>query len=232
MKKLNLMSFPRKRESSVLKVTFMLCVVALSILFCAGWSAKRNVDLGGFLKELSITNSKDNQTQSAVWLPLEFYSRLLGSDAKTRTDFSALKPYLIFMVQCSNSKTYASWSQIQSRAVLQGVSSAPVKPLPLVPANINPMLDAIKTAVAGSDSSIADIHIIVFDANDSNGEPVIDTTVKSRLLLTLEPADSFSKAQFIWHTPFDAIIDAGICPKCGDKIKPYWRFCPWCGGKL
>jgi hypothetical protein len=160
----------------------------------------------------------------------------LGSDAKIRKDFSALKPYLIFMVQCADAnsgrKTYASWSQIQDRALLKGDSSAPVKPLTLVPANINPMLEAIKTAVAGDDASITDMHIIVFDINDPNGKPLVDTTVKDKLILTLESSDSFGKAQFIWHTPFDAIIDAGNCPKCGDKIKPYWRLCPWCGNKL
>jgi hypothetical protein len=79
------------------------------------------------------------------------------------------------------------------------------------------------------------MHIIVFDIkdpNDPNGRPIVDTTIKDKLILTLKAADSFSKAQFIWHTPFDALIDAGICPKCGDKVKPYWKLCPWCGSKL
>ncbi|MGA2915450.1 MAG: zinc ribbon domain-containing protein [Sedimentisphaerales bacterium] len=213
------------------KFVLVLTVVVFSTLLCTGWSAKRNVNLNDFLKELSVTNVKDNQTQSTVWIPLEFYSRLLGSDPKTRKDFSALKPYLIFIVRCYDGNSYASWSQIQSRASLQGVSSAPVKPLTLVPSKINPMLDAIKTAVV-SDSSIADMHFVVFDTNDSNGTPLVDTTIKDRIVLTLDASGSFAKTQFIWHTPFDAIIDAGTCPNCGDKVKPYWRFCPWCGSKL
>ncbi len=210
----------------------ILVFVVLSILFLAGWSAKRNVSLNEFLKELSVVNVKGNQAQDAVWIPLEFYSRLLGSDAKVRRDFSALNPYLIFMVRCHDGNTYASWSQIQKRAVLQGVSSAPVKPLALVPAKISPMLEAIKTAISGNDRFVADSHFLVFDINDPNGKPLVDTTIKDRIVLTLEAANSFNKAQFIWHTPFDALIDAGNCPKCGDKVKPYWRLCPWCGNKL
>lgn len=114
-----------------LKLQVFVVFVALLMLFCAGWSAKRNVNLNEFLKELSVTNVKDNQSLTAVWIPLEFYSRLLTADAKTRKDFTALEPYLIFIVRCYDGNSYASWSQIQSHAVLKGVSSAPVKPLTL-----------------------------------------------------------------------------------------------------
>ncbi|MCX5633612.1 MAG: zinc ribbon domain-containing protein [Phycisphaerae bacterium] len=225
----------KKNRNSI----FFIFSLLFFILFSAGWSAKRNVNLDDFLKELTVVNVKGSQTQSAVWLPFEFDVRVLGSDVKTQKDVFVLKSYLIFMVQCadanSGSKTYASWSQIQNRALLKGFSSAPVKPLALVPVAIAGKLEAIKTVIAGNDASVADMHIIVFDindANDPNGRPIVDTTIKDKLTLTLEAADSFSKAQFIWHTPFDAIIDAGICPKCGDKVKPYWRLCPWCGSKL
>jgi hypothetical protein len=225
----------KKNRNSI----FFIFSLLFFVLFSAGWSAKRNVNLDDFLKELTVVNIKGSQTQSVIWLPFEFDVRILGADVKAHKNVFVLKSYLIFMVQCadanSGSKTYASWSQIQNRASLKGFSSAPVKPLTLVPANINPMLEAIKTAIAANDASVADMHIIVFDikdTNDPNGRPIVDTTIKDKLTLTLEAADSFGKAQFIWHSPFDALIDAGICPKCGDKIKPYWRLCPWCGSKL
>jgi len=212
------------------KLRMILVLLALSMLFCSGWSAKRNVNLNDFLKELSITNTKE-QMQSAIWLPLEFYSRLLSSDAKMRKDFAALERYHIFLVRCYDGNEYASWSKIQSRAALQGAASAPVKPLTLVPAKIKPMLDAIKSAVADESVSL-NMHFIVFDSNDSDGKPVVETTIKDRIVLTLEKSGSYAKTQFIWHTPFESLIDAGNCPKCGDKIKPYWKLCPWCGGKL
>lgn len=217
-----------------LKFRIKNCVFFIfSFLFLIiGWSAKRNVDLNDFLKELTVSNSKDNQTQNAVWLPYEFTVRVLGGDAKAIVQCAALKPYLIFMVQCSDGNSYASWSQIQSRATLQGANSLPAKPLAMVPAPIAERLENIKTTIAGTNPNIADIHVIVFDINDPNGKEIIDTTVKDRIVLTLDASGSFSKTMFSWHSPFDALIDAGTCPKCGDKVKPYWRFCPWCGSKL
>jgi hypothetical protein len=87
-------------------------------------------------------------------------------------------------------------------------------------------------AVADNGGSVANSHIIIFDINDPNGKPLINTAKKDKLTLVLEASDSFGRAQFTWHTPFDAIIDAPNCSKCGEKIKASWYYCPWCGNKL
>src|SRR4030043_434161 len=102
------------------KFVFVLVVVIFAAMLAGGWSAKRNVNLDDFLKELTVVNAKDSQTQSVIWLPFEFNVRVLGG-AKAPKDVSALKPSLIFIVQCSDSETYASWSQIQDRVLLKGV---------------------------------------------------------------------------------------------------------------
>ena len=81
------------------KFVFVLAVVIFAAMLAVGWSAKRNVNLDDFLKELTVVNVKDNQTQSVIWLPFEFNVRVLGG-AKAPKDVSALKPYLIFIVQC------------------------------------------------------------------------------------------------------------------------------------
>jgi hypothetical protein len=217
------------------KFVFISVVVIFSMLLCVGWTAKRDVSLRDFLKELTVVNVKGNQTQSVVWLPFEFNVKAIGDDVKKQVD-SSLKSYLIFMVTCSvdhdGSRTCASWSQIQNRAFLKGISAAPLKPLTMVPVELSQKLEVIKTAVTDSGGSTADSHMIIFDVNDPNGKALVDTAKRDKLTLVLEASDSFSKVQFTWHTPFDALIDAGTCSKCGEKVRAYWYYCPSCGNKL
>jgi hypothetical protein len=216
---------------------FSFSVAVVFLLFSViGWTTKHNVDLGEFIKEITVINVKDNQTQSAIWLPFEFNASVIGGDVKTQTDISSLKSYLIFMVQCSvdrgGRQTYASWSQIQNRAFLKGSSSARLKPLAMVPVELSQKLEAIRTAMTDNEDSAVNMHMLIFDFNDPNGKALVDTTKRDKLALTLEASGSFSRAEFTWHTPFDAVTDAGFCPKCGEKIKAMWHYCPWCGNKL
>ncbi len=218
------------------KFASVFVIAAFLMLFCMGWTARHNIDLGEFIKEITIINVRGNQTQSAIWLPFEFNVNAIASGSKTQTDISFLKSYLIFMVQCSvdrgGSQTYTSWSQIQNRAFLKGFSSARLRPLTLVPVGLSQKLEAIKTAMAGSESSVGNMHILVFDINDPAGKPLVDTARRDKLTLVLDASGPFSRTEFTWHTPFDAVIDAGFCPKCGEKIKAQWHYCPWCGNKL
>ena len=211
-------------------------IVVFFLLTAVGWTTKHNVDLGEFIKEITVINVRDNQTQSAIWLPFEFNAGVIGGDVKMQTDISSLKSYLIFMVQCSidrgGRQTYASWSQIQNRAFLKGSSSARLKPLAMVPVELSQKLEAIRTAMTDNEDSAVNMHMLIFDFNDPNGKALVDTTKRDKLALTLEASGSFSRAEFTWHTPFDAVTDAGSCPKCGEKIKAMWHYCPWCGNKL
>ena len=223
-----------KSFKSWFKFIFIFAAFFL-ILLSLGWKTRYNVNLTEFLKELTIVNVKDNQTQTAVWLPFEFNVNAIGDNVGTQMD-SSLKSYLIFMVNCSidraGRQSFASWSQIQNKAFLKGVSLARLKPLTLVPVELGRELEAIKTAIAENGGSVADSHILVFDINDPNGKALVDTIKRNKLTLILEPSGSFGKAEFTWHTPFDAVTDAGNCSKCGEKIKAMWYYCPWCGNKL
>jgi hypothetical protein len=98
-------------------------------LFSAiGWTTKHNIDLGEFIKEITIINVNDRQTQSAIWLPFEFNANAIDGKDKTTTDISVLKSYLIFMVQCSIDRQdrhiFASQDEITGRAVLKSSTSA------------------------------------------------------------------------------------------------------------
>jgi len=227
-----------KSVSMRFKLLYILfcAVVVFSLFLVAGWTTKHNIDLGEFIKEITIINVNDRQTQSAIWLPFEFNASAVGGKDKTTTDISVLKSYLIFMVQCSIDRQdrhiFASQDEIAGRAVLKSSASARLKPLASIPQELSVKLESIKAAMTGGNSSAANMYFLVFDLNDSAGKSIIDSSTRDKLTLTLGSAGLFDRAEFVWHTPFDATTDAGACLKCGEKIKAKWHYCPWCGNKL
>ncbi|MHB0947137.1 MAG: hypothetical protein ACYC3B_08185 [Sedimentisphaerales bacterium] len=197
-----------------------VCVLAFSI----GWTARHNINLGEFIKEITAINVKGNQTQSAIWLPFEFNARAAGG--QSADDVSILKSYLIFMVQCTtDAGSSQTQEQIKTRAILKNTSSAILRPLAAIPAELSPRLNAIKTAMAADKN----MYFLVFDSKDASGKDIIESSKREKLTLVLQPAGLFDRTEFVWRTPFDATTDAGVCPKCSEKIKAMWNYCPWCG---
>ncbi|MDD5133787.1 MAG: zinc ribbon domain-containing protein [Phycisphaerae bacterium] len=220
------------------KLLYILFSIVMPVCWfsAAGWTTKHNIDLGEFIKEITIINVNDRQTQSAIWLPFEFNANAVGGKDKKTTDISILKSYLIFMVQCSIDRQdrhiFASQDEITGRAILESSTSAKLKPLASVPQELSAKLESIKAAMTGGNASAANMYFLVFDLNDSAGKSIIDSSTRDKLTLTLGSAGLFDRAEFVWHTPFDATTDAGACLKCGEKIKAKWHYCPWCGNKL
>jgi len=226
----------------VSRILFLLsCIAIVSISFAAvSFKAKHNIDLGEFIKEITIINVDGGQTQSAIWLPFEFNAAVSGGSSGSpqangqQADISFLKSYLIFMVNCSiesgGKQVYASQADIGARAVLKSVTGARLKPLAAIPPQVQKNLDSIKSAISASAGS--NMHMLVFDFKDASGKSMVDAAGRDKLTLLLESAGSFGRTEFLWRTPFDAVTDAGNCTRCGEKIKAKWHYCPWCGNKL
>jgi hypothetical protein len=230
-----------KMVSTRCKLFLLFCLALASVSFAAvGFRAKHNVDIGEFIKEITIINVDAGQTQSAIWRPFEFNSAVSrgssvsGEENGQQTDISFLKSYLIFMVNCSidrdGKQIYAAQADIQNRAVLKSSSGVRLKPLASVPPQVQKNLDSIKSAISASAGG--NMHMLVFDFEDASGKPMVDAAGRDKLTLTLQAAGSFGRTEFLWHTPFDAVTDAGLCSKCGERMKAKWNYCPWCGNKL
>lgn len=210
-----------------LRITTAVFAVICMLLFSIGWTARHNINLGEFVKEITVINVKGNQTQSAIWLPFEFNARAAGG--QSADDVSILKSYLIFMVQCTtDAGSSQTQEQIKTRAILKNTGSTILRPLAAIPAELSPRLDAIKAAMAADKN----MYFLVFDSKDAAGKDVIESSKREKLTLVLQPAGLFDRTEFVWRTPFDATTDAGSCPKCSEKIKAMWHYCPWCGTTL
>lgn len=210
-----------------LKITAAVFAAVCVLIFSNGWTGRHNINLGEFIKEITVINANGNQTQSAIWLPFEFNARAAGG--QSAADVSILKSYLIFMVQCTtDAGSSQTQEQIRTRAILKNTSSAILRPLAAIPAELSPRLDAIKAAMAADKN----MYFLVFDSKDAAGKDVIESAKREKLTLVLQGAGLFNRTEFVWRTPFDATTDAGNCPKCGEKIKAMWNYCPWCGTSL
>ena len=229
-----------------LKILLFLGSVSLAIGITAvkaqPWQKRNKVDLGAFIEELVKINILDNQTQSAIWLPFEFYAEANQAQEKNTAqiekELEPLKPYLIFMVQCSlekpdSSVIYESAEQLYARAILKEKNGSEIKPLTNIPGQLSARLDAIKSLMSqGSTQSAANMHILVFPFNNPAGNCIVNTQKRDKLTVVLNQSETFKKTVFKWCTPFDALTEDVICPRCSEILSAKWYYCPWCGNKL
>ena len=218
-------------------------ITALTAVSAQSWQKHDKPDLGAFIKEIVSIKVSGNQTQSAIWLPLEFYIEAnqisqQKNSARIEKELAPLKPYLIFMVQCSienpdSPVVYESLDQLRRRAILKNKDGSEIKPLLDFPQQLSARLNAIKSLMSqGSAQSAANMHILVFPSKNADGDLIVDTNKRDKLTLVLNEEGLFNKAVFIWRTPFDALTKNINCSHCGESLSAKWHYCPWCGQKL
>ena len=218
-------------------------ITTLAAVSAQSWQKRDKPDLGAFIKEIVSIKVSGNQTQSAIWLPLEFYIEANQitqekNSAKIKKELAPLKPYLIFMVQCSienpdSPVVHESLNQLRRRAILKDRDGSEIGPLLDIPEQLSVRLNAIKSLMSQeSAQSAANMHILVFPFKNADGNLIVDTNKRDKLTLVLNEEGLFNKAVFVWRTPFDALTKNITCSHCSESLSAKWYYCPWCGQKL
>ena len=70
------------------------------------------------------------------------------------------------------------------------------------------------------------IHFFLFPANSSKGSPLVQATGKGRFAMVV------NKREFLWRTPFAALMPPKRCPIDGEQLNGGWEFCPYHGVEL
>ncbi len=223
----------------------LFCITALPQTLAAqqGAGTKSNADLGSFVTEILKVEILGDVTQLAMWMPFDFYVEASLTDTRQprdviEQDMGFLKPYITMIIQSSivqddGSSMYAGESEVRKRAVLLAPDGSKIRPVDDPPPMVAATVAAMKTILASEgDAGGANMHVLIFPNKDKKGEPVIDTHKKSKLTLVLNADGPYEKAVFTWHTPFDAMVNAPPCAKCGEEVSATWTFCAWCGAPL
>ena len=220
----------------------ILSIAGIAAVSAQSWQKRDRVDLGAFIKEIVSIKVSDSQTQSAIWLPFEFYIEANQIQGKSREqiekELAPLKPYLICMVQCSvenpdSSVVYESLQQLCSRAVVKDKNGSETRPLIDIPKQLSTRLEAIKSLMSQDPAqSAANMHILVFPFNNADGTAIVNTNTRDKLTLVLNDGGLFKKTVFKWRTPFDALTRDVTCSNCGENLSAKCCYCPWCGNKL
>jgi len=223
-------------------LAIVFSIAGVAAVSAQSWQRREKVDLGVFIKEIVSIKVSANLAQSAIWLPFEFYiesNRIQGkSTEQIERELAPLKPYLVFMVQCSAenpdaSLTYESIQQLHARAILKAKNGSETKPLTKIPKLLSVRLKAIKSLMSqDSPQSAANMHILVFPLKNTAGAAIVNTNTRDKLTLVLNAGALFEKAVFTWRTPFDALTQEVICPRCRENASAKWHYCPWCGNRL
>jgi len=188
---------------------------------------KSTVDLSAFVKEIMKLKMEGNRIELAMWLPFKFYVEAnLAEGGQTRTavesDIGFLKPYLTLIVQCSiaqpdGSSLYSSEKEVRARAVLKLADGTEIRPLDKVPPMVSSTAATMKVMMASEgDPGGANMHVLVFPTKNEQGQSIVDTAQKDKLMLVLKADRKFNETIFTWHTPFDATM-AQIKGKFVDK---------------
>jgi hypothetical protein len=230
------------RQVRISLVVLSALFVVPSMSLAQGKGAKKpGVDVGSLVSELMTLKLDGTKSQMALWLPYEFFVQVEisqgGEDPKAvESSMAFLKPYLAFAVVRSENladgrEKYATEKDIRSATILRLRDGTEIRPLDVVPANINMTLAAFKAGMAHQ-GSMEHAHILVFPSQTRDGKPIIDTTKRSKLTLVLKPNGEFPETSIVWYTPFDALTPSAPCSKCKEGLSAKWSYCPWCGAAI
>jgi hypothetical protein len=214
-----------------------------SILLSLQPSSEPVSDLGSMIQEGMVLNMEGNQRQLVIWYPFEFFVEIyrnVGGLTTTEAEKELMdqKPYQLFIVQCSwdkddGSTSYASEKEVSARAVLKSDTGQEIEPVDDIPPSVSDRLAAMKELMAGNAGAAgAAMHLLLFPATIQEEKAIVDMSRREKLTMVLKADEHFKEAEFVWHTPFDALTQVPPCFKCKEPVSAKWFYCPWCGASL
>ena len=230
------------KKAAIFMAAVALSLPAVSYLWAESAqkaAPSEKVNLGGFVKEIMCMQLEASHIDMAMWIPLEFYVASALNDGKTtreaaEKELAFLKPYLTVFVmsgvdQPDGTQHYAAEDEVRKRAVIRLDDGTEIRPLQTVPPK---MVGVIATMKASMGSSAEKMHCFVYPNQGKDGKPIIDGSQRGKLTMAILGATRADDVIFTWRTPFDAVVKAPPCSKCGETVSAKWLFCPWCGQKL
>jgi hypothetical protein len=220
------------------RLVWVMLGVGLLVTVAAtgGVGASAAADFEAVMKDCVKISPDANRATALLWVPSAYWWAYASTDpAVTAADAEAcvklLQPYTLVAVSDgtvddSGSASYFTVAKVRAETRLRasdGTLYAPLADSTLGP-GVRTLLSYMRKAVGnGSD----DMHLMLFPARDRKGKPIAGDPAKPGRFTVL-----VGKQEYTWTLPLKSLAPSQVCPTCGKRLDPAYKYCPWDGTKL
>ncbi len=209
-------------------------ILLLLLLATMSFGQVPEVSVADAIKELQITKKEGNNMKIAIWLPIEYWAISLQDSPDVTPEVlakieSIFENFILVMAVDIN----INGTSFQPTGKLDAAitDSLGKKHLMLkkkdIPKETNDMLNVLKPVLANMLGSLGEnMHLLLFDATDANGDLIADSSKEGKLNLL------FNGERFNWDLPLSFLMTPKQCPIDGASMNGKWKYCPYHGNEL
>jgi len=217
-------------------------IAYLALVLCVQAPAS---DSSAITLELTQIVSAEGVTGTALWCPAEFFRDALQSKEKYSPEevekiLDAFRDVNLFAVICGEiaqgKPSYAAPASIAQRLTLRVASGNEISPLSddAISPELRSFAAAMRPVLAGSLGPTGkNMALVFFPGRDKEGKRGLDPFSPGSFRLKVRDFPAAGRhLEFRWRLPLDSLLPPKECPKCHERCKGSWSFCPWDGSKL
>ena len=204
-----------------------------------------NPDANALQRELAQIASGEGTTATAFWCPAEFFRDSLQQRAGYSPEelekiLDALRAVNLFAVICGKLEKgevrYEAPSSLPSRSKLRLPSGAEIPSLAeeQVAPEIRGFAAALRPTVAAALGPAGkNMALVFFPGKDRDGKRLLDPLARGEVRLVLRDLPAANREISLrWRLPLDSLLPSRECPRCRERCKGSWTYCPWDSAKL
>ena len=214
-------------------------ISVFTLMFCC-LCASAQMSASQQLAEEARKELTTDSSYTMVWMfPTEYWALSYGekatmSEAEIQQVIDWLSPYTLALVADGSiaplgNVVYNTKSELRKQVILLSGSGDDYRPLEDAEINekTRSFLAVMKPVLAGMlGHEPKNIHLFLFPASGKNSKPIVASTQRGRFAMVVE------NREFVWRTPFAALMPPKRCPIDGEELNGGWEFCPWHGVEL
>ncbi len=230
----------KKTKWASLYVMAILFLTGISGQAVAGSAQLASVDMDRLIQDLQKGSSDPNEMTLVWWIPEEFWAVSFAQDPSISADqaeefMKIVRPYTLVVVVDGRmgamaGVTYRTEGDIRGSTRIKDRDGNSYRPLSddNISADCQNFLLMMKPIFANMLGPMGEnMHFILFPAQDDRGRKLADAQQEGAFAISLGAGRDFN-----WKLPVGSLLQAKICPTCGDKLSGAYRFCPWDGARL
>lgn len=192
------------------------------------------------LRETRRTLRAPDQVTVVWWMPEQLWraafvsSRRYADPAEVEKRLAALRPYTVVLLAEGRADAAGNVTPTPPGKVVGDFRVLDADGAPLAPVKADAISAEARAVVAEWQTPMANllgpmgrsVNFLLLPAADAKGRPIADAARPGALRFT------YAGKEIAYRLPLDAAVSPRACPKCAEKCRAAWGFCPMCGTKL